>query len=78
MSERTRQIEALEAELRTRGASFHVGDDFDEEREYWMREFPGETLPPRKRPPHNRDRILATAEGLRQQALHRRGAATEA
>jgi hypothetical protein len=31
MAERTRQIEALEAEWRTRGASFHVGDDFDEE-----------------------------------------------
>lgn len=31
MTERTRQIEELEAELRTRGASFHVGDDFDEE-----------------------------------------------
>lgn len=31
MTERTRQIEELAAELRTRGASFHVGDDFDEE-----------------------------------------------
>lgn len=31
MAERTQLIEALEAELRTRGASFHVGDDFDEE-----------------------------------------------
>jgi hypothetical protein len=30
MSERTQQIEALEAELRDRGASVHVGDDFDE------------------------------------------------
>ena len=31
MAERTRQIEELEAELRARGASFHVGVDFDEE-----------------------------------------------
>jgi len=31
MAERTRQIDAPEAELRTHGASFHVGDDFDEE-----------------------------------------------
>ncbi len=31
MTERTRRIEELEAELRTRGASFHVGADFDEE-----------------------------------------------
>jgi hypothetical protein len=185
MTERTRQIKELEAELRTRGASFHVGDDFDEEmresflrhvlafedepattiraqfaaygydapqdlwtligrlaelnivlertdhlddaalcelllgsldeplhllndpetithidlvssgsdednalffryyasgeeRECWMREFPGETLPPRERPPHDRDRLLPTAEDLRQQALHRREAATDA
>ena len=31
MAERTQQIEALEAELRARGASFRVGDDFDRE-----------------------------------------------
>ena len=38
MTERTREIEALEAELRTRGASFHVSDDFDEEmRESFLR-----------------------------------------
>lgn len=46
----------------------------DEEREYWMREFPGETLPPRVCPPHDRDRLLPTAESLRQQALHPRDA----
>ena len=38
MTERKQQIEELEAELRTRGASFHVGDDFDEEmRESFLR-----------------------------------------
>jgi hypothetical protein len=37
----------------------------DEEREHWMREFPDETLPPRERPPHDRDRFLPTAENLR-------------
>ena len=38
MTDRKRQIEELEAELRTRGASFHVGDDFDEEmRESFLR-----------------------------------------
>jgi hypothetical protein len=185
MQHRTRQIEELEAELRTRGASFHVGDDFDEEmresflrhvlafedepettirarfaasgydapqdlwtligrlaelnivieqtdhlddaalygfllgfldeplhllsdpetimhidlvgsgsdednavffryyasdeeREHWMREFPDETLPPRERPPHDRDRLLPTSEDVRQQALHRREAVTDA
>jgi hypothetical protein len=31
MTDRTRRIEKLEAELRTRGASFHISDDFDEE-----------------------------------------------
>jgi hypothetical protein len=36
----------------------------DEEREHWMREFPDETLPPRERPPHDRDRLLPTAEDL--------------
>jgi hypothetical protein len=43
-----------------------------------MREFPGETLPPRERPPHDLDRLLPTAKDLRQQALHRREAATDA
>lgn len=47
----------------------------DEEREHWMRAFPGETLPPRELPPHDRDRLLPTAEDVRQQALHRREAA---
>ncbi|HYK04782.1 MAG TPA: hypothetical protein VE974_23720 [Thermoanaerobaculia bacterium] len=38
MTERKRQIEELEAELRSRGASFHIGDDFDEEmRESFLR-----------------------------------------
>ena len=50
----------------------------DEERELWMHAFPDETLPPRERPPHDRDRLLPTAEHLRQQALHRRESATEA
>jgi hypothetical protein len=50
----------------------------DEEREWWMRGFPGEMLPPRERPPHDRDRLLPTAEDLRQRALHRREAATDA
>jgi hypothetical protein len=50
----------------------------DEERESWMRQFPGEALPPRERPPHDRDRLLPTAEDVRQQALHRREAATDA
>lgn len=50
----------------------------DEDREYWMREFPGETLPPRERPPYDRDRLLPTAENLRQQAIHRRKPATDA
>lgn len=49
----------------------------DEDREHWMREFPDDTLPPRERPPHDRDRLLPTAEDLRGQAL-RREAATDA
>src|SRR5256885_12143507 len=38
MKHRTQQIEELEAELRSRGATFHVGDDFDDEmRESFLR-----------------------------------------
>lgn len=38
MTERKQQIEELEAKLRTRGASFHVGDDLDDElRESFLR-----------------------------------------
>jgi hypothetical protein len=34
----------------------------DEERERWAAEFPGFPMPPRKKPPHDRDRLLPQPE----------------
>jgi hypothetical protein len=56
MTDRTRRIEELEAELRRRGASFHISDQFDEEmRESFLRQVLGyddeQKTTNRRRPP---------------------------
>jgi hypothetical protein len=37
----------------------------EEDRALWKRDFPKDKLPPRERPPHHRDRLLPTAEDVR-------------
>jgi plasmid stability protein len=49
----------------------------DEDRELWKREFPREKLPARERRPYDRDRLLPTAEEVREAVSPKRGARGE-